>query len=51
MNEGWIHMKKKDLVLSYIQRMVSMDNENKLFTTQELVEHFHLQRTNLSSIV
>lgn len=51
MNEGWIHMKKKDLVLSYIQRMVSMDNENKLFTTQELVEHFHMQRTNLSSIL
>ena len=44
-------MKKKDLVLSYIQRMVSMDNEDKLFTTQELVEHFHMQRTNLSSIL
>lgn len=42
MNEGRIHMKKKDLVLSYIQRMVSMDNEDKLFTTQELVEHFHM---------
>lgn len=51
MNEGRIHMKKKDLVLSYIQRMVSMDNEDKLFTTQELVEHFHMQRTNLSSIL
>lgn len=44
-------MKKKDLILSYMQRMTGIDNEDKLFTTQELAEHFHMQRTNLSSLL
>lgn len=44
-------MKKKDLVLSYMQRKASVIDEDKFFTTQELVEHFHMQRTNLSAIL
>ena len=42
-------MKKKDLILSYMQRTVSVADKEKLFTTQELVDHFHMQRTNISS--
>ena len=44
-------MKKKDLILSYMQRTVSVADKEKLFTTQELVDHFHMQRTNISSIL
>ena len=44
---GWLCMKKKDLILSYMQRTVSVADKEKLFTTQELVDHFHMQRTNI----
>lgn len=44
-------MKKKDLILSYMQRTVSIADKEKFFTTQELVDHFHMQRTNISSIL
>ena len=35
-------MKKKDLILSYMQRTVSIADKEKFFTTQELVDHYHL---------
>ena len=43
-------MKKKELVLLYMQRLASVVDD-KYFTTQELVEHLNMQRTNLSTIL